>query len=141
MPILTSVASGIATISIAGRDAGNALTPEMCVELHRTLIACDTDASVRVIILRGDGSGAFSVGMDAAATAAMLEDLRTLKGVARHYVYPSAQQPLSPWIAWRTLLARRTVKPVVAAVRGDCLGLGLVGLFVLGRQQAFQPAA
>lgn len=128
MAIEVQVEAGIATVSLAGADAGNALTPQACVELHRALLAIDGDPSLRVVILQGAGGGSFSVGMDAAATAAMLADLQTLKGVARHYVYPSAQRPLSPWIAWHTLLARRTVKPVVAAVRGDCLGLGLVVL-------------
>ncbi|MBM5810627.1 MAG: enoyl-CoA hydratase/isomerase family protein [Gammaproteobacteria bacterium] len=126
MPILREAAGGIATLAIAGADAGNALTPELCVELHAALSACDADPSIRVMILRGAGHGSFSVGWDAAASAVLLDDLQTLQGVARHYVYPGAQQPLSPWIAWRTLLAQRTVKPVVAAVRGDCLGLGLV---------------
>jgi enoyl-CoA hydratase/carnithine racemase len=128
MPVLIESDAGVTTISIAGADAGNAITPPMCVELHRALLAFDADPLSRVAILRGAGGGSFSIGMDAAATAALLDDLRTLTGVARHYVYPCAQQPLSPWIAWRTLLARRTVKPVVAAVRGDCLGLGLTVL-------------
>lgn len=138
MPVIREAAAGVATLSIAGADAGNAFTPELCVELHEALTACDGDASIRAVILRGAGRGSFSVGWDAAASAALLEDLRTLKGVARHYVYPGTQQPRSPWVAWRTLLARRTVKPVVAAVRGDCLGLGLV---LLGLQTDLRIAA
>lgn len=138
MPIQVEHEAGIATVSISGADARNAMTAAMCVELHRALIGCDADASIRVIILRGGGNGAFSAGLDAAAVCAMLEELQTLKGVARHYVYPAAQQPLSPWIAWRTLLARRTEKPVVAAVRGECLGLGLV---VLGLHSDVRVAA
>lgn len=128
MPIRSEIEAGIATISIAGKDSSNALTPEMCIELHRALVAFDGDRSARVAILRGADEGSFSAGMDAAAISSMLADMQTLKGVARHYVYPFAQRPLSPWVAWRTLLARRTVKPVVAAVRGNCLGLGLTVL-------------
>lgn len=128
MPISVEAAAGIATISIAGKDSSNTLTPEMCIELHRALVAFDGDSSARVAILRGANGGSFSAGMDAAALSSMLADLQTLTGVARHYVYPHAQRPLPPWIAWRTLFARRTVKPVVAAVRGDCLGLGLTVL-------------
>lgn len=126
MSIELAVNAGVATISIAGADATNAITPAMALELHRTLLAFDADPSARVAILRGAGTGSFSAGMDVAAMSAMLDDMRTLKGVSRHYVYPAAQQPLSPWVVWRSLLARRTVKPVVAAVRGDCLGLGLM---------------
>jgi len=128
MPINVEVDAGIATISIAGADATNAITPEMTLELHRALLAFDADPSARVAILQGAATGSFTVGMDARATSLMLTDLQTLKGVARHYIYPSAQRSLSPWVAWRTLLGRRTVKPVVAAVRGDCLGLGLMVL-------------
>ncbi len=126
MPITVEADAGVATVSIAGRDRANTLTPELCVELHEALVAGDADARVRVIILRGANGGAFSAGMDAAALSALLDDLQTLKGVSRHYVYPAAQRPLSPWVAWRSLFARRTVKPVVAAVRGECLGFGLV---------------
>jgi enoyl-CoA hydratase/carnithine racemase len=128
MPINVKADDGIVTISIAGADASNAITPEMTLELHRALLDFDADRSARVAILQGAGTGSFTVGMDTAATSSMLTDLQTLKGVARHYVYPSAQRSLSPWVAWRTLLGRRTVKPVVAAVRGDCLGLGLMVL-------------
>jgi enoyl-CoA hydratase/carnithine racemase len=126
MSILMETADGIGTLSIAGADGANAFTPSMCVELHRAFVACDADPLVRVVVLQGGGGGSFSAGWDAAATAQLFDELQTLKGVARHYVYPESQEPLSPWIAWRTLLARRTIKPVVAAVRGDCLGLGLV---------------
>ncbi len=126
MSILTETAGGIGTLSIAGADGANTFTPSMCVELHRALVACDANPLVRVVVLRGAGGGSFSSGWDVAATAQLFEELQTLNGVARHYVYPESQEPLSPWVAWRTLLAHRTVKPVVAAVRGDCLGLGLV---------------
>lgn len=128
MPIEVEAASGIVTLSIGGADRSNTFTPECCIELHRALLAFDGDRTARVAILRGARGGSFSAGMDAAAMSSLLADLQTLKGVARHYVYPAAQRPLSPWVAWHTLLGRRTVKPVVAAVRGDCLGLGLTVL-------------
>jgi len=126
MPITVEADAGVATISIAGRDAANTLTPELCVELHEALVASDADPGIRAVILRGADGGAFCAGMDAAAMAALLDDLQTLKGVSRHYVYPAGQHPPSPWVVWRSLFARRTVKPVVAAVRGECLGFGLV---------------
>lgn len=126
MPIEVHSEGPIAFVAIAGADAGNALTVAMCLDLDRRLRALDADASVRAIVLIGADDGDFSAGMDPRATVAMLEDMRDLVGVARHYVYPLAQRPPSPWAAWRTLLARRTVKPVVAAVRGRCHGLALM---------------
>jgi len=126
MSITVQLKGTIGILSIAGNGPRNMFTAEIINSLDTALQTLDANPEIEVMILRGEGSGSFSAGMDPAAMSAMLEGMDEISDVARHYVYPQVQQPTSPWAAWHTLLHRRTVKPVVAAVRGECLGVALM---------------
>ena len=102
--------------------------------------AFEQDDGARVAILRG-GDAAFSGGEDDAVCTTD-PDL-----VQRQFWYPLLDEPPSSEAVWATLFARRTVKPVVAAVNGACLGAGLVlmalhsDLRVAGRGASFGKGA
>ena len=54
---------GRATVTLCRPDALNAITPTMLAELNEAFDALSTDASVRVVVLTGEGR-AFSAGVD-----------------------------------------------------------------------------
>ena len=98
---------GIATLSINGRTDLNLLGPAVFDALHRRVTECGEDETLRAIVLRGAGERAFSAGVDlhemkdlTPLTAERF--IRSLHGAARILV----DVPL----------------PVVAAIRGPCLG-------------------
>lgn len=109
MPTGVSIhqSDAIATLSLAGRTDLNLLGPAVFRELAARLDECSADPELRAIILRGAGDRAFSAGVD-------LHEMKDL-------------QPLDAEQFIRTLhrAARKllhTPLPVIAAVRGPCLG-------------------
>lgn len=101
----------IATLTIDRPDRLNTFTVEMARELTGHCESLERDASVRVAIITGAGDRAFSAGSD----IGLLEELgdnwqaRNRRAFGVDYVAP--------------LLALR--KPLVAAIRGYCIGGGL----------------
>ena len=98
---------GIATLSISGRTHLNLLGPGVFRELRERVEECGDDASVRAIILRGDGERAFSAGVD-------LREMKDLTPLTAETFIRSLHR------AARILLD--VPVPVVAAIRGPCLG-------------------
>ena len=93
----------LATVFIDRPDKLNALTMEMRLELRKAVEALDSNPSIRVIIVRGEGNKAFSAGAD---IAEFLE--RTPEQLTRLHEHIAAPQ--------------RCRKPVIAAVNGYCFG-------------------
>ena len=109
MPTGVSIqqADAIATLSLAGRTDLNLLGPAVFRHLAASIDQCAADPELRAVILRGAGSRAFSAGVD----------LREMKDL----------QPLDAEQFIRILhdAARKllhTPLPVIAAIRGPCLG-------------------
>lgn len=102
----------IATIRISNPAKYNAMTLTMWRALPQELQALDADESVRVIILEGDGDKAFVSGADISELESHGSDaqsqLRFNQSIEEAYLSPI-----------------RCAKPVVAKIRGICMGGGL----------------
>ena len=101
----------VATITLNRPEKLNALTLPMLTDLEAALIAIDSDADVRVVIVTGAGSKAFSAGADVVAWSAL--------------------SPLDMWRTW-TRTGQRVLdtleslrQPTIAVLNGVAFGGGL----------------
>ena len=62
--VLLETADGIATVTLNRPDAMNAINREMRQRLYEVMRAVNEDASVRVVVLTGAGTRAFTAGLD-----------------------------------------------------------------------------
>ena len=111
-PELTlSIDGAIAWITAANPGRMNALTADMWGAIPRHIATAEADASVRVIILRGAGTRAFSAGADISE----FETART-GDAAAHYdsINHAAFEAISG-----------CAKPTMAMIHGFCLGGGM----------------
>jgi enoyl-CoA hydratase/carnithine racemase len=106
--ILFEVTNGLAVITLNRPDRRNAFTGRMGQELGDAYRRCDTDDSVRAVVVTGTPP-AFCVGADLSAGAATFE---------RRDEASFSASPVSP-PAWEVR------KPVIAAVNGHAIGIGL----------------
>jgi enoyl-CoA hydratase/carnithine racemase len=125
--ILYDVADGVATVTLNRPDKLNACTEQMEKEVRAAMAHAEADDRVRVIVLTGAGRG-FCAGADlqdlgtvaAASSSADLE--RILKdrfvGPQRADARPDFQKAYSYFAA--------VGKPIIAAINGSAVGLGLV---------------
>ena len=90
----------------------NAIGNAMWEAVPEAVRELDNDPAVRVIVLRGAGEEAFAAGADIAELDAMGRDAVALSDFERRF--ERAQQRLET-----------TTKPVIAAIRGVCMGGGL----------------
>lgn len=106
-PVIVEVDDGVAVISLNRPERRNAYTAEMGALLSRAYRNCDDDDAVRAIVLTGAGS-AFCAGADVSADPFAAPD------------DPGAftASPISP-----AAFELRT--PVIAAVNGHAIGIGL----------------
>lgn len=107
---------GIATLTMNRPQVRNAASLEMLDALHRHLLAIESDASVRCVVLRGSGEH-FMAGGDVAAFAEMAK----LRPQERR---TALQLRLAKSVPIFSLL-ERLPQPVVASVRGTVAGGGL----------------
>jgi len=105
--ILLDVSEGVATITLNRTDKRNAFGDGMGRELAAAYAACDRDDDIRAVILTGAGS-AFCAGADLSAG----ED--TFVGAGDGFSAAAVSMP-----AWQVR------KPVIAAVNGHAIGVGL----------------
>ena len=102
------IAGGVATLTLRRPERDNAFSPEMARGLSSAYRRCDEDDDVRALVLTGAGR-AFCVGADVSAGADTFAQ-PTDPGFSAAAVDP-------PAFAVR--------KPVIAAVNGHAIGLGL----------------
>lgn len=110
--ILVSHDGPIARVSISHPERRNALTYDMMLALPRVLEALGGDPDTRVIVLSGATPEAFAAGGD-------ISEFKTLR---------KSREDEDRYIAAtnRALLAPATcAKPVIASIRGYCMGGGL----------------
>ena len=104
--VLYAVADGVATVTLNRPEAMNAWTPQLSDELTMAMGAADTDDNVRAIVVTGAGR-AFCAGADLSGG----ED-GFLGGQASKYDGPRR---------W----PHHTSKPVIAAINGHAVGVGI----------------
>ena len=111
--LLVEVAGSVATVTFNNPARRNALTAQMRAALPGVLTALNADGDVRVVVATGAGEAAFMSGADISEFAAQ----RTAP--ADRAAFDRGQAVLAE--AWATL-----DKPVIAMIRGYCLGGGLL---------------
>ncbi len=105
------ITAGIATITIRNPARMNALTSAMWGALPTLVAQAVADASVRVIILRGDGTNAFCAGAD-------ISEFETARSGDAVHAYDKLNHD-----AFEAL--SNCAKPTIALIHGFCLGGGL----------------
>ncbi len=108
MTITTDFHSGVTTITIDRPDKLNALSLVMYNELGEAFRQANEDDAVHAVVLTGAGHKAFCVGADL---------LESIPALARDEIDISAWNPAH-------LKGVEFYKPVVAAIRGLCIGGG-----------------
>ena len=90
----------------------NALTYEMILELPRVFEALSNDSSVRVVVICGAEDKAFSAGAD----ISQFEALRGIRADEDKYISDTNRALFAPM---------QCDRPVIASIRGFCMGGGL----------------
>lgn len=111
--VLVEVSDGVAVLTLNRPDKLNAFTGRMGDELGAAYAACDEDDAVRAVVLTGAGRG-FCAGADLGGAGETFAAPAT--GGAGRPAFTSS--PVRP-PAWEVR------KPVIAAVNGPALGIGL----------------
>jgi enoyl-CoA hydratase len=110
--ILKTISDGVGVITFNNPEKRNAMSLDMWEGLGQALIELRDDADVRVVILVGAGDKAFVSGAD----ISQFEKTRHNAEASEEYSKKSAAQ--------RALLADYP-KPIIACIRGFCLGGGM----------------
>lgn len=106
--VLSEVVEGVGVVTLNRPDKLNAWTPAMRLSYFDTLDRFSRDGEVRAIMVRGAGRG-FCAGADLSMIKAPTAESEALRAAEeREYWFPLS-----------------IGKPIVAAIHGPCLGIGL----------------
>jgi enoyl-CoA hydratase/carnithine racemase len=114
------VADGVATITLDRPDRMNAFTAVMATELAAAATAADADDAVRVVVVTGAGR-AFCAGADLGGGGGTFRDRGRPDPVARGSVDGVPRD----WGGIASLPFAALRKPVIAAVNGPAVGIGV----------------
>jgi enoyl-CoA hydratase len=113
--------AGVATVTLTGTGAGNAMGGLVWSELPAVFEALDANQAVRTVVLRGAGDR-FSVGLD------LRWYIPRYRRLLRAGTGSDVAQRLldeSTWMQDALAAVSASRLPVVAAVHGSCVGVGL----------------
>jgi len=110
--LITRIEGAVATVTFSNPPRMNAMTFDMWTSVPRVIAELDADPAVRVIVCRGDGEKAFISGAD----ISQFEKLRGTVEAQTEYNRAVEQAYLAPM---------KAAKPVIASIRGICIGGGL----------------
>jgi enoyl-CoA hydratase/carnithine racemase len=100
----------------------NPTPPHMFPQMLNLIREFEDDEDLNVLIIRGAGDDAFTVGGDLRVVGPMAHDPHD---VLERFHHPY-REPLSPYVIRVGLWRLEIEKPVIAAVQGYCLGAGLI---------------
>ena len=120
--LLYSVEDGIATITLNRPDRMNAFTAQMMLDMIAAFDATDADDAVKVVIVTGAGDRAFCAGADLGTGGSTFDYAKrgeaTREEAKVNDVYRDGGGRL-------TLRIYDSLKPVIAAVNGAAVGVGV----------------
>ena len=111
----------VAEVVLRGPGKGNAMGTDFWREIPLVFRALDADDEVRVVVLRGDGE-TFCTGLDVNAMATELGPLVMGENFAKER--RTLLELIRRWQEALTLI-EQCRKPVIAAIRGWCIGGGV----------------
>ena len=116
----------IATVTLNRPEKLNAWTPTMEAEVRQAMIAAETDAEVRVIILTGAGKG-FCAGADMSLLSGIVAQGVTAKARESLHKNEAPRRDDMPGDYQRKHSYYASLKkPVIAAINGPAAGLGFI---------------
>jgi enoyl-CoA hydratase/carnithine racemase len=119
-----SSSNGIAILTLHRPEKLNALTEEMVRELLDVFDVIDADDGVRAVIITGAGR-AFCAGADLSSGASTF-DVGTPDSPARENCKDNeVAEPPRDWGGILTLRIYRCLKPLIAAINGPAIGIGV----------------
>ncbi len=119
----------IARFIIEGDNDLNPMTPEMYYQLAEALKDYRDDRNLWVGILSGGGDKNFSVGghLKTQLSREVASDQKLSdKELGLRYWYPRSKGPLLAMIATVEILPLELYKPMIAAIKGYCIGFALM---------------
>ena len=108
-PVLVSIESGIAKVTLNRPDAMNALNTHLNMELQRVVTELEDNKEVRVAVIHGAGERAFSSGADLKERRGLSAEDRWKHTVHLAQIYDAIEEMRIP---------------VIAAIHGYCLAGG-----------------
>lgn len=110
--LITRVDGAVATLLFSNPPKRNAMTYDMWRALPAALAKLDADSAVRAIVVAGDGEKAFISGAD-------ISQFEKLRGTTE------AQARYNQAVEAAYVAPMQCAKPVIARIRGICIGGGL----------------
>jgi enoyl-CoA hydratase/carnithine racemase len=110
--LITRRDGAVGTVLFSNRAKLNAVTYDMWMAVPQAIAALDADPGIRVIVVAGDGDKAFISGAD-------ISQFEKLRGTGE------AQAEYNRAVETAYLAPVNCAKPVIASIRGVCIGGGL----------------